>query len=105
MKLASEFDHDHWKKIQQACLKAIIEASVDPTTGAAVLRNGEIAKALLRISAMLMATSKEASSPTQIRHVAETYAKDFRQLVTANRASMDKDGGPPFPVLHHDKLQ
>jgi hypothetical protein len=104
MKLASEFDHDHWKKIQQVCLKAIIEASVDPATGAAVLRNGEISKALLQISAMLMATYKEVSSPTQIRHLAETYAKEFRQLVTADRVNMDEDGGPPFPVLHRNEL-
>ena len=105
MKPAGEFDHDYCRRIQSACLKAVLEASIDPATNTATLRNGEISKALLRISAMLMATSKEAGSPTQIRHLAETYAKDFRQLVTANRASMDKDGGPPFPVLHQDKLQ
>jgi hypothetical protein len=54
---------------------------------------------------MLMATSEEASSPTQIRHLADQMAKNFRQLVTAGKATMDKEGGPPFPVLHQDKLQ
>jgi len=102
---ASEFDHDYCRKIQEACLKAILEASIDPATNTATLRNGEISKALLRISAMLMATSEEASSPTQIRHLADQMAKNFRQLVTAGKATMDKEGGPPFPVLHQDKLQ
>jgi hypothetical protein len=32
MKPASEFDHDYCRKIQEACLKATIEASVDPAT-------------------------------------------------------------------------
>ena len=105
MNPAGEFDHDYCRKIQDACLKAILEASIDPATNTAMLRNAEISKALLRISAMLTATAKEASSPTQISHLAETFAKDFRQLVAANRASMDKDGGPPFPVLHQDELQ
>ena len=67
----------------------------------AMLRNSKITKALMRIMAMLTATSKSAGSPTQIRHLAE----DFRQLVMANKASMDKDGGPPFPVLDQDELQ
>ena len=66
-----------------------------------MLRNSKITKALMRIMAMLTATSKSAGSPTQIRHLAE----DFRQLVTANKASMGKDGGPPFPVLHQGGLQ
>ena len=105
MKLASEFDDAYCRKIQNACLKAILEASIDPASNTATLRNGEISKALLRISAMLVATSKEAGSPTQIRHLAETYAKDFRQLVTANKASMDRNGGPPFPVLHQKDIQ
>ena len=105
MKPAGEFDHDYCRKIQSACLKAILEAAIDPATNTAMLRNAEISKALMRIMAMMAATSKNANSPTQIRHLAETYAKDFRQLVTANKASMDKEGGPPFPVLHQDELQ
>jgi hypothetical protein len=105
MKPAGEFDHDYCRKIQSACLKAILEASIDPATTAATLGNGEISKALLRISAMLMATSKEASSPAQIRHLAETYAKDFHQLVTANRAELDKSSDPQFAILHQDELQ
>jgi Pyruvate/2-oxoacid:ferredoxin oxidoreductase gamma subunit len=105
MKPPGQFDHDYAKAIQDACIKAIIEASVDPATNTAVLRNSEITKALLRIMAMLAATSDEASSPTKIRHLAEDFAKEFRQLVTANKASMDENGGPPFPVLHQGDLQ
>jgi hypothetical protein len=62
MKPAGEFDHDYCRKIQDACLKAILEASIDPATNTAMLRNAEIARALLRISATLTATSKEAGS-------------------------------------------
>ncbi len=105
MKPAGEFNHDYCRKIQDACLKAILEASIDPATNTAMLRNAEIAKALLRISATLTATSNEASSPTQIRHLAEDYAKDFRRLVAVNRAELNKHSDPPFAVLHHDELQ
>ncbi len=105
MKPAGEFDHDYCRKVQDACLKAILEASIDPATNTAMLRNAEISKALLRISATLTATSKEASSPTQIRHLAEDYAKDFRRLVAANRAELNKHSDPPFAVLHQDELQ
>jgi len=97
MKPPGQFDHDYANAIQDACLRAILEASIDPATNTAVLRNSEITKALLMLMAMLAATSDEASSPTKIRHLAEDFAKDFRQLVTAN---MDKNGGPPFPVIH-----
>src|SRR3712207_5226765 len=105
MKPMGQFDDDYCKAVQDACLKAVIEASIDPATNTAMLRNSEITKAFLRIMAMLAATSDEASSPTKIRHLAEDFAKDFRQLVTANKASMDKNGGPPFPVLHQEDLQ
>ncbi len=105
MKPAGEFDHDYCRKVQDACLKAILEASIDPATNTAMLRNAEISQALLRISATLTATSKEASSPTQIRHLAEDYAKDFRRLVVANRAELNKHSDPPFAVLYQDELQ
>ena len=102
---AGEFDHDYAKAIQDACLKAIIETSIDPTANTAMLRNSEITRALMRIMAMMAATSKNANSPTQIRRLADDLAKDFRQFGTANKASMDKEGGPPFAVLHQDELQ
>jgi hypothetical protein len=105
MRPAGEFDHDYCRKIQDACLKAILEASIDPATNTAMLRNAEITRALLRISATLTATSKEARSPTQIRHLAEDYARDFRRLVAANRAELDKSSDPPFAVLHQDEIQ
>jgi len=105
MKPSNYFDNDYCRKIHDACLRAIIEASIDPATNTAMLRNSEVTKALIRIMAMLTATSKSAGSPTQVRHLAEDFAKDFRQLVTANKASMEKDGGPPFPILHQDELQ
>ncbi len=104
MKPASEFDHDYCRKIQDACLKAILEASLDPATNPAMLRNAEIAKALRRISATLTATSKEANSPTQIRHLAEDYAKDFRRLVAVNRVELDKHSDLPFAALCQDEI-
>jgi hypothetical protein len=56
-------------------------------------------------SVLFPATSKEASSPTQIRHLAEDYAKDFRRLVAADRAELDKASDLPFAVLHQGELQ
>jgi hypothetical protein len=99
MKPAGAFDHEYCRKIQDACLRAILKASVDPATNTAMLRNAELAKALLRISATLPAASKEASSPIQIRHLAEDYAKDFRRLVTANTAELNKTSELPFAVF------
>ncbi len=105
MKPASEFDHDYCRKIQDACLKAILEASIDPATNTAMLRNAEISNALLRIMATMAATSKSANSPTAVRHLAEEYARDFRRLVAATQAELDKTSDAPFTVLHQDELQ
>jgi hypothetical protein len=44
-------------------------------------------------------------SPTQIRHLADDYARDFRRLVTVNRAELDKTSDPPLVTLHKDELQ
>jgi hypothetical protein len=70
-----------------------------------MLRNAEISKALLRISATLVVTSREARSPTAIRHLVEDYAKDFRRLISANQAKLDKHSDPPFAILHESELQ
>jgi hypothetical protein len=37
MKPAGEFDHDYCRKIQDACLKAILEASIEPATNTTML--------------------------------------------------------------------
>ena len=52
----------------------------------------------------LTATCMEASSPTQIRRLAEDYARDSRRHVAANRAELDKTSNPPFAVMHQDEL-
>ncbi len=105
MKPAGEFDHDYSRKIQDACLKAILEASINSATNTAMLRNAEISNVLLRIMATMTATSKSANSPTAVRRMAEEIAKDFRRLVTANRAELDKTSDPPFAILHQGELQ
>jgi hypothetical protein len=32
-------------------------------------------------------------------------SQDFRRLVAAHRAELDKHSDPPFAVLHQDELQ
>jgi hypothetical protein len=44
-------------------------------------------------------------SPTQTRDQADDYARDFRRLVTVNRAELDKTSDPPLVTLHKDELQ
>ncbi len=44
-------------------------------------------------------------SPTAIRHLAEDHAENFRCLVAANRAELDKHSNPPFAVLYQGELQ
>ena len=56
------FDRAYRDRILQAVWQAIIDASRDPTTKTAQLRNYEIYDALLQTQAMILASSKEASS-------------------------------------------
>ncbi len=49
MKSPGQFGHDYAKAIQDACFKAVIEASIDPATNTAMLRSSEITRTKLQI--------------------------------------------------------
>lgn len=98
------FDHAYRDRIRDAVWKAIIEASRDPVSGVAPLRNYEIYDALLQIQAMILASSKEIGSPTQLRVTGIEFAKRLRRLVTEFKKAYDRDG-VPFAVIHTDEMQ
>lgn len=99
------FDQGYRDRIHEATVKAIIEATRDPATNVAALRNHEICDALLDIQAMLLATSKEAGSPTKIRETAEQFAKKLRQRIGAFKVEFDRGNSPFAAVLHTDDMQ
>jgi hypothetical protein len=98
------FDRRHRDQIRDAVWAAIIEAVRDPATGLAPLRNYEIYDALLQVQAMILASSKQAGSPTKIREIANDFAKRLRKQVAEFRIAYDRDG-TPFDVLHTDEMQ
>ena len=70
------FDRAYCDRIREAVWEAIIEASRDPATDLAPLRNYEIYDALLQLQAMILASSKEACSPTKMRAISTEFAKN-----------------------------
>ena len=98
------FDRAYRDRILQAVWQAIIDASRDPATKTAQLLNYEIYDALLQTQAMILASSKEASSATQMRGIGNEFAKRLRRLVAEFKDAYDRDG-LPFGVMHTDKIQ
>ncbi len=98
------FDRAYRDRVLEAVWQAIIDASRDPATKTAQLRNYEIYDALLQAQAMILASSKEANSATQMRGIANEFAKRLRRLVAEFKNVYDRDG-LPFSVMHADNVQ
>ena len=61
------FDRAYRDRIRDFVWNAILEASRDSATNVTSLRNYEIYDALLQLQAMILASSKEASSASKMR--------------------------------------
>lgn len=98
------FDPIYRDKVRDAVWAAIVDASRDPATGLAPVRNYEVYDALLQVQAMILASSEKASSPTKTREIANELAKRLRIHVVSFRNAYERDG-VPFDVLDTDDLQ
>jgi hypothetical protein len=98
------FDRAYRDRILQAVWEAIVDASRDPATKAAQLRNYEIYDALLHTQAMILASSKEANSATEMRGISSEFAKRLRRLVAEFKNAYDREG-LPFGVTDTGKIQ
>ena len=98
------FDRAYRDRICDTVWKAIIDASRDPGTGVAPLRNYEIYDALLQIQAMLVASSKDSGSPAKLREISNDFSKRLRLLIVDFR-KMYSRGGIPFDTVHTDEMQ
>lgn len=103
-KTIDSFDGKYCDRMRDAVWQAITQAARDPATGVAPLRNYEIYDALLQIQAMLLASSKEAGSPTKMREIGGEFAKRLRRLVAEFKKTYDREG-IPFAVVHTDEVQ
>lgn len=99
-----DFDWAYRDRIRDAVWQAILEASRDSATNLAPLRNYEIYDALLQLQAIILASSKQAGSPSEMRAIAAQFAKRLRRLVAEFKKTYDRDGAP-FTVLHTDEMQ
>ena len=104
VKQLDDFDQTYCGRIRDAVWTAIVEASRDPETKVAALRNYEIYDALLQLQAMILASSKETNSPTKARETCNEFAKRLRRLVAEFRQRY-ADDGMPFDVIHTDEMQ
>lgn len=98
------FDRAYRDRICDTVWKAIIDASRDPDTGIAPLRNYEIYDALLQIQAMLVASSKDSGSSAKLREIGNDFSKRLRRLVAEFRKIYLRDG-IPFESVHTDEMQ
>jgi predicted secreted protein len=53
---------------------------------------------------MILASSKQARSPTEMRATSNDFAKRLRRLVAEFKKTYDLEG-VPFAVIHTDELQ
>lgn len=98
------FNRPYRDRIRDAVWNAIVETVRDPATNMVPLRNYEIYDALLQLQAMILASSKQAGSPTKMREIANDFAKRLRRLVAEFKKTYDRDG-VPFQVIHTDEMQ
>lgn len=98
------FDRAYRDRICDTVWKAIVDASRDPSTGVAPLRNYEIYDALLQVQAMLVASSKDSASPAKLREIGNDFSKRLRRLVADFRKTYLRDG-IPFESVHTDEIQ
>jgi len=99
-----DFDRAYCDRIRDVVWEAIIAAARDPATGTASLRNYEIYDALLQLQALLLASSKDASSPAKMREIGNEFSKRLRRLVAELKKTYDRSG-VPFAVVHTDEIQ
>jgi hypothetical protein len=97
------FDPEYRDRVRDAAWTAIIEATRDPTTNMAILRNYEIYDALLQIQAMILASSKEAQSPNKRREIYHDLAKRLRRHLKEFKRNYELEG-TPFSVVHTDEM-
>jgi hypothetical protein len=98
------FDQAYCDRIREAVWDAIVGASRDSVTNTAQLRNYEIYDALLQLQAVILASSKEAGSPTKMREISSEFAKRLRRLVAELKQTYDRDG-VPFGIVNTEELQ
>ncbi len=98
------FDSAYRDKVREAVWTAVVIASRDPVTGLAPVRNYEVYDALLQVQAMIIAGSKQASSPAKIREIANELSKRLRKHIVKIKKAYERDD-IPFDVLHTDELQ
>jgi hypothetical protein len=103
-KEVDHFDRAYRDRIRDIVWDAILEGSRDAATNVTALRNYEIYDALLQIQAMILASSKQARSLTEMRTMGDEFAKRLRRLVAEFKKSYDREG-LPFAVIHTDELQ
>lgn len=103
-KIIDVFDRTYCERMRDVIWEAIVEAARDPASVVAPLRNYEIYDALLQLQAMILASSKEAGSPTKMRTISDQFAKRLRRLVAEFKKTYDRDGAP-FAVIHTDEMQ
>jgi hypothetical protein len=99
-----DFDREYCNRIRDVVWEAIIAASRDPVTGVTPLRNYEIYDALLQLQAALLASSKDAGSPTKMRQIGDEFSKRLRRLAAEFKKAYNRDGAP-FAVAHTDEMQ
>ena len=98
-KQIDNFDPAYRDRIRDAVWNAILEASRDPTTNMAALRNCEIYDALLQLQAIILASSKQAGSAAEMRVIGAQFGRRLRRLVAEFKRRTIVMGHPsPCPI-------
>lgn len=97
----SKFDRDYRDRIMKAVFRVIVEASTDKTTNVAMIRNAEVADALLNLIAGFNATSEIAKEHTTLQRWCEAQAKKLYEGIK----SVQQDAPNWIKTVHYDPTQ
>ena len=103
LKQIDAFDQEYLDRVRDAVWTAILEATRDPITNMAALRNYEIYDALLQIQAMILASSKQAQSPNKMRGIYHDFAERLPKHVGEFKSTYELEG-IPLGVIHIDEM-
>jgi hypothetical protein len=95
MHIGNEHDASYQEKIQDAVLKAIMEASVSTAPDGrpvAMMRAGEIADALIGITAYVMASSSSTRNRAGRKRFSDGVAKQLNRQITQFRQHAAEHG-------------
>lgn len=87
-------DEAYQQRVTTAALEAIVRASMEPGSGVALLRSGEVVEALTLIMGSVLSTSAECSTPASTRKLCDKIARSLQRRISGFQQHATEHGMP-----------